>query len=155
MGDKFKSQSEALYFKAFQEILPWVKYEPDKFRWKDPTQHTYTPDLFLGYALDGKPVYLELKGQPDYNECNKLKWVMQQNPNAHFWVLLYRDSKTPNGKMWSDVYRDYHVPVCIGTVPDTWLRQLKDVPPDISMRLPKLEFRTSYKPSVKRMNPRQ
>jgi len=121
---EYRSHAEGIYVQAISQLIPTIVYEPCRFPWRDVETHHYTPDVYLGQHVDGRPVYLELKGKPTVQEIKKLRNVIMCNPHAHFWCLLYVNKKANLRQRWSDVYADYGIPCFVGVIPPKWLQYI-------------------------------
>lgn len=114
----FKSKLEERAWKLLQKEYPNIKYEPDKFKYKQPEiERTYTPDFYTGK----KNVYIEAKGKLDLETRKKMIWFRDSNPHIRIIFLfqnasnkLTKRSKTTYGEWatannfdWLDFRKDW------------------------------------------------
>ena len=114
----FKSKLEERVWEILKKEFPQVKYEPEKFKYIQPTQdRTYTPDFRTGR----KKIYLEAKGKLDLDTRKKMLWFKEFNPDIRIIFLfqnadnkITKRSKTTyamwaetNGFEWLDYRKDW------------------------------------------------
>lgn len=114
----FKSKFEENVWGHLKKKFPSTKYEPEKFKYVQPSQdRTYTPDFRTGR----RKIYLEAKGKLDLDTRKKMIWFRDCNPDIRVIFLfqnadnkLNKKSKTTyamwaeaNGFEWLDFRKDW------------------------------------------------
>lgn len=114
----FKSKLEERVWEVLKKEFPSVKYEPEKYKYVQPSQdRTYTPDFKTGR----KKIYLEAKGKLDLDTRKKMIWFKECNPDIRVIFLfqnadnkINKRSKTTyamwaedNGFEWLDYRKDW------------------------------------------------
>jgi hypothetical protein len=99
----FKSKLEEKVWKILQKEYPSVKYEPDKFKYKQPEiDRTYTPD----FKTNGRKVYLETKGKLDLETRKKMLWFRDSNPDIRI-IFLFQNSDNKLTKKSKTTYGEW------------------------------------------------
>lgn len=114
----FKSKLEEKVWQALRTKFPQTKYEPEKFKYIQPSvERTYTPDFKTGR----RKIYLEAKGKLDLETRKKMVWFKEHNPDVRIIFLfqnpdnkITKRSKTTywmwaeeNGFEWLDFRKDW------------------------------------------------
>lgn len=115
---KFKSKLEEKVWAVLKTEFPSTKYEPEKFKYKQPEiERTYIPDFKTGR----RKLYLEAKGKLDLDTRKKMLWFKESNPDIKIVFLFqnadnklskrskttYGEWATANGFEWLDFRKDW------------------------------------------------
>ena len=117
-----RNAEERRWLRKLERQFKYVKYEGTTFQWVDHRE--YTPDYYIGEHVDGRPVYIEIKGVPSYEQVRKVAYTAEQN-NVHIWVVLLSNSEAPSGKTWQKVYTERGVPCAVNHIPNEWESKIK------------------------------
>jgi hypothetical protein len=100
---QFKSKLEEAVYKRLKEEFPLTKYEPDKFKYKQPEiDRTYTPDFRTGR----RKIYLEAKGKLDLETRKKMVWFKECNPDIRI-IFLFQNADNKITKRSKTTYSDW------------------------------------------------
>jgi hypothetical protein len=99
----FKSKLEEKVWAKLRTEFPKTKYEPDKFKYKQPeVERTYTPDFKTGASN----IYLEAKGKLDLETRKKMLWFKESNPDIRI-IFLFQNSDNKLTKRSKTTYGEW------------------------------------------------